>query len=98
MPITSVSTIKQEGPEGSTAAASMELTGFVDQLSAPGASALPSSSLPSLTDFSANATSEALRWTDLWQNVMYQIVSTRTVNTQHGQSGILSVQKADRSS
>ena len=29
---------------------------------------------------------------------MYQIVSTRTVNTQHGQSVILSLQKADGSS
>ena len=29
---------------------------------------------------------------------MYQIVSTRTVNTQHGQSIILSLQKADGSS
>ena len=29
---------------------------------------------------------------------MYQIMSTRTVNTQHGQSFILSLQKADGSS
>ena len=29
---------------------------------------------------------------------MYQIVSTRTVNTQHGQSVILSLQKSDGSS
>ena len=29
---------------------------------------------------------------------MYQVVSTRTVNTQHGQSVILSLQKADGSS
>ena len=29
---------------------------------------------------------------------MYQIVSTRTVNTQHGQSVILSLQKDDGSS
>ena len=28
---------------------------------------------------------------------MYQIVSTRTVNTQHGQSVVLSLQKADGS-
>ena len=29
---------------------------------------------------------------------MYQIVSTRTVNIQHGQSAILSLQKAEGSS
>ena len=76
---------------------SMVLTYFVDQLSAPGAlfSALTSSSL---TDFNASATANALKWTDLEQNVVYQIVSTRTVNTQHGQSVILPLQKADRSS
>ena len=78
----------------------MALTDFVDHLDAPGASfsALTSSSLPSLTDFSASATSEALNWTDLEQNVVYQIVSTRTVNTQHGQSVILSLREADGSS
>ena len=99
--ITSVSTIKQEGSEGSNRAASMTLTDFVDQLSAPGASsfsALTSSSFPSLTDFSASTTTEVLKWTDLEKNVVYQIVSTRTVNTQHGQSVILSLQKADGSS
>ena len=49
----------------------MALTDFVDQMSAPGASsfsALTSSSFPSLTDFSANTTGEALKWTDLGQN------------------------------
>ena len=84
--------------EGSTA--SIALTDFVDHLDAPGASfsALTSSSFPSLTDFSASATSEAQKWTYLEQNVLYQIVLTRTVNTQHGQLVILSLQKADRSS
>ena len=53
-------------------------------------------SLPSLADFSAGT--DALKWTDSEQNVVYQIVSTRTVNTQHGQSVILSLQKADGSS
>ena len=78
----------------------MALTYFVDQLSAPGASfsALTLSSSPSLTDFSASTTSEALKWTDLEQNVVYQIVSTRSVNTQHGQSVNRSLQKADGSS
>ena len=60
----------------------MALTDFVDQLSAPGASfsGLISSLFPSLTDFSAAAADDALKWTDLEQNVVYQIVSTRTVN------------------
>ena len=60
---------------------SMALTDYVDQLSAPGASF---SEFPSLTDFNAAATADALKWTDLEQNIVYQIVSTRTVNTQHG--------------
>ena len=68
----------------------MSLTNFVDQLDAP--------AIPSLTDFSASSTADALKWTDLEKNVVYQIVSTRTVNTQHGQSVILSLQKADGSS
>ena len=51
---------------------------------------------PSLADF--NAGTDALKCTDLEQNVVYQIVSTRTVNTQHGQLVILSLQKADGSS
>ena len=79
---------------------SITLSGFVDQLSAPGASfsALTSSPFPSLTDFNAAATADALKWVNLEQNVVYQIVSTRTFNTQHGQSVILSLQKADGSS
>ena len=52
------------------------------------------SAFPSLSDFNVTA----LKWTDLDQNVVYQITSTRTVNTQHGQSVILSLQKADGSS
>ena len=78
----------------------MALTDFVDQLSAPGASpfsALTSSSFPSLTDFSASTTSEALKCTDLGQNTVYQVVSTRTVNTRRGQSVFLSLRKADGS-
>ena len=76
----------------------MALTNCVDQLIAPSFDALTSSSFPSLTDFNAAATADALKWTGLEQNVVYQIVSTRTVNTQHGQSVILSLQKADGSS
>ena len=63
-------------------ASNMSLTNFVDQISA-----FPSS------DFNVTA----LKWTDLDQDVVYQITSTCTVNTQHGQSVILSLQKADGS-
>ena len=73
----------------------MALADFVDQLSAPRASF--SSSFPSLTDFNATATADALKWTHLEQNTVYQIVNT-TVNTQHRQSLILSLEKADGSS
>ena len=66
------------------------LTGFVDQLNVPASSfatlAPASSAFPSLAYFYASSTSEALRWTDLVQDAMNQIVSTRTVNTQHRQS------------
>ena len=61
------------------------LTDFVDQLNV----------FPTLKDFNASSTSEALKWTDLVQDTVYQIVSTRIVNAQHGQSIILSLQKAD---
>ena len=65
------------------------LTNFVDQLKAP--------LFPTLEDFNASSTSEALKWTDLVQDTVYQIVATRTVDTQHGPSIILSLQKADGS-
>ena len=55
-------------------------------------------SFPSLADFRAALTADALKWTDLEQNVVYQITNTRTAITQHGQSVILSLQKADGSS
>ena len=67
------------------------LTGCVDQFSAP------ASAFPTLADFSASSASEALKWTDLVLGTVHQIVSARTVNTQHGQSVILSLQKADGS-
>ena len=63
------------------------LTNSIDQLSAP--------AFPTLEDFNASSTSEAVKWTELVQDAVYQIVSTRTVNTQHGPSIILSLQKAD---
>ena len=65
----------------------MSLTNFVEQLD----------SFPSLADFSAAATADALKWTDLEQNVVYQIVNSHTVYTQHGQSVILSLRNADGS-
>ena len=65
-------------------ASNMSLTNFAVQISA----------FPLLSDFNVTA----LKWTDLDQDVFYQITSTRTVNTQHGQSVILSLQKADGSS
>ena len=68
----------------------MALTISVDQLGAPSFDVLTSSSFPSLTDFNAAATTDALKWTDLEPNVVYQIVSTRAVNTQHGKSVIQS--------
>ena len=52
------------------------LTDFVDQLNV----------LPTVKDFIASSTNEALKWTDLVQDTMYQIVSMHTVNVQHGQS------------
>ena len=74
----------------------MALANFVDQKDAPSFSAL--TSFPSLADFSVAATADALKWVDLEQNVVYQILPTRTVNTQHGQSVILSLQKDGGSS
>ena len=50
-------------------------------------------SFPTLKDFSV----DALKWTDLEEGVVHQIVSTRPVNTQHGQSIILSLQEANGS-
>ena len=65
-------------------ASNMSLTNFVDQMD----------SFPSMSEFNVDAP----KWTDLDQDVVYQITSTRTVNTQHGQSVILSLQKANGSS
>ena len=58
------------------------LTSFVYQLNAP--------VFPTLEDFNASSTSEALKWTYLVHDTVYQIVSRRTVYTQHGPSIILS--------
>ena len=58
------------------------LTDFVDQLNAP------ASTFPTMADFNASSTSEAIKWTYLVQNAAYP-----SVNTQHGQSIILFVYK-----
>ena len=99
--LTLVPTIKQEGSTESCKEVTMNTSDaldFVDQLDAP-ASAFPTlspapSAFPTLADFNASSTSDVLKWTDLVQDTMYQFVSTRTANTQHGQSIILSLQKA----
>ena len=86
--LTSVTTIKREG-SAAIKRESMSQTNFVDQLDA---------AFLSLADVSAAATADALKWTDLEQNVVYQIKNARAVNSLHGQSVILSLQKADGSS
>ena len=67
------------------------LTNFFDHLSDP------APAIPTLEDFNTSSNSEALKWTDLDQDLVYQNVSTCTVNKQHGPSIILSLQKADGS-
>ena len=62
------------------------LTDFVDQLNAP------ASTFPTMAGFNASTPSEVLKWTYLVQDAVYP-----SVNTQHGQSIILSLQKADGS-
>ena len=85
--LTPVSTIVQKGPTERCKEVSRNtsdaLTNFVDQLN-----------IYPLEAFDTSSASETLKWTDLVQDIVYQIVSTRTVNTQHGQSIILSLQKA----
>ena len=51
-------------------------------------------SFPTLKDFSV----DALKWTDFVEGMVYQILSTRVVNTQHGQSTVLSLQLEDGTS
>ena len=84
----------QEGSTESTKEVTMNtsdaLTNFVDQFNAPASSAFPT-----LANFNASSASEALKWTYLVQGTLYQIVSPRTVNTQHGQTIIMSLQKAN---
>ena len=52
------------------------LTDFVDQLNAPASSfsmlASASPAFPLLADFNASSASEALKWTDLVQDAVYQ--------------------------
>ena len=46
---------------------------------------------PILKDFGV----DALKWTDLEEGAVHQIASARTVNTQHGQFTVLSLQRED---
>ena len=62
---------------------------FVDQLNAP------APAFTTLEDFDTGSTSEALKWNDLAQDTIYQIISTQSINTQHGTSLLLSPQTAD---
>ena len=50
-------------------------------------------SFPALKDFSV----DALKWTNLEEGVVHQITSATTVNTQHDQSTVLSLQREDGS-
>ena len=73
-------------------ASSMDaLTDFVDRLSDP------APTFQTLEDFNASPAIEALKWKDLEQDTVYQILSARSVNIQHGQSIIQSLQEADGS-
>ena len=72
------------------------LTEFVDQLAAEtGApSASTTASFPTLDEFDEGATG-ALKWKDLVTDRVYQILSARSIHTQHGTSFVLSLQTAD---
>ena len=78
------------------------LTEFVDQLSAEaGAPQTTSSSaaaapppFPTLDDFNEGSTG-AMRWKDLVQDRVYQIITARSINNQHRTSFVLSLQTAD---
>ena len=60
-----------------------------DQLNAP------APAFPALEDFNTGSTSEALKWKDVTQDTIYQIVSAQSINTQHETSFILSLQTDD---
>ena len=60
------------------------LTVFVDRLSDP------APALQRFGDFYASPTSVALTWTDIVQDVVYQVISARSINILHGTSIILS--------
>ena len=62
---------------------------FVDQLNAP------APAFPTLEDFDAGSTSEALTWKDLAQDTIFQIISAQSINTQHGTTFLLSLQITD---
>ena len=74
------------------------LTEFVDQLAAeagaPSAS-VTAATFPTLAEFDEGATG-ALKWKDLVTDRVYQIVSARSLHTQHGTLFVLSLQTAER--
>ena len=74
--LTPVSIIKEEGSaercKDVTMNTSDALTNFVDQ----------SSAFPTLEDFNASSTSEALKWTDLVQDTVYHMLLIRSMDHQ----------------
>ena len=61
------------------------LTDFVARLNDP------APAFQTLEDFDATSVSEALKWTDLLQDVVYQGISARIVNTHLGQHYLFSI-------
>ena len=73
------------------------LTKFIDQLSAEVGAPQPTSAaaaFPTLDDFNDGSTG-AMKWKDLVQDRVYQIITAHSINTQHGTSFVLSLQTAD---
>ena len=69
---------------------------FVDQLSAGVGAQQPTSAaaFSTLEDFDEGSTG-ALKWKDLTQDRVYQILTARSINNQHGTSFVLSLHTAD---
>ena len=73
------------------------LTEFVDQLAAEAEATTASATtaaFPTLDDFDKGVTG-ALKWRDLVKDRVYQVLSARSIHTQHGTSFVLSLQTAD---
>ena len=66
------------------------LTEFVDRLNDP------APAFPTVEDFNTGSESEStLKWNDLTQDTVYQILTAQSINTQHGTTCILSLETAD---